>query len=281
MESNPIFYNWSRGLRSVAGGTRSQIKLDRPWQKEIAVSTSCSLCHMESLAEFDYSGGWKLVKNQFTPYSFHQLLVTKTCWSMDKVRCLGGQEEIQAAFKIISLATDQSEISRLFVTVHVGALAGQNLNHLHYHLVDYSFGDSSESDTRNRLLDHAKKNPNLVILENNALLAVIGGLRAGQCFILPKSADSLVLASNTKLVSLIAGIVNLYNQRFCSTQGLPPDFSLALILRNSCLDYGLYTPILNHWGAAENIALYEPKIPITLPWSHEVTADYLKKRPKL
>jgi len=273
--SGPIFYEWPNGMRSIAGGTRNEIKLSRPWQKEIEVNpATCPFCTGKGQVLAALEGGkWLLIKNKFTPYPFHEMVIPARCWSPDKVRVLGGEEDIAVAFRLIQREIGNHSVKKLRVTVHVGALAGQNVGHLHYHIVEYMLdGDASESRVPSVMRVFFRTRHDLVLSQSNSFIVGVGGLKAGQCFILPDRYHTSVAV----LARELSRLVLLYNKKFKSAQGLSPDFSLALQFLNGELQYGIYTPILNHWGAAEQMTLYEPGCPITLPWPHEMTAEYLK-----
>ena len=82
------------------------------------------------------------------------------------------------------------------------------------------------------------------------------------------------------MIPLVAWMINelvgLYNRKFTSWQGLPPDFGLGLYFHQGQLEYGIYTPILGHFGGADHLAFYEPDCLVPLPWPHELTAEHLK-----
>ena len=270
-----IFYDWPNGMRSVAGGTRGEIKLSRPWQKEIEVNPeTCPFCTGKGQVLKELEGGqWLLLKNKFTPYSFHEMVIPASCWSPNELRILGGEEKVGVALRLIQEEVDRHPGKKLWVTVHVGALAGQNVGHLHYHVVEYvPNGDASESRAPPMMRAFFRTRYDLVLFQSNSFIVGVGGLKAGQCFILPDRYHTSVAV----LAESISRLVLIYSEKFKSAQGLPPDFSLALQFLNGEFQYGIYTPILNHWGAAEQMALYEPGCPITLPWSHEITVEHLK-----
>ena len=63
-------------------------------------------------------------------------------------------------------------------------------------------------------------------------------------------------------------------KKFLSTQGLPPDYQVAIAVEDGRLAYAEYISILNNWGFADSLALKEGA-PITLRWPHELTRDFL------
>ncbi len=254
----PIFYDLPNGMRSVAGGTRGEIKLSRPWQKEIEVNpATCPFCTGKGEVKKELANGeWLLLKNKFTPYPFHEMVIPATCWSSEKLRALGGRAEIA---RVLYYAKEEIEKygkgKKLFVTVHIGALAGQNVGHLHYHIVEYMPGSIDASPVAPFMRAFFETHPKSVLFRTGIFMVGIGGVKAGQCVIVYERNRRMVDTGH--LASSIASIVSLYNDKFMSSEGLPPDFSLALQFLNGEFQYGGYTPILNHWGAAEQMVLYE------------------------
>lgn len=276
-QTAPKFYSWPGGSRSVAGGTRTGIKLSRPWQKPIDFSQGkCPFCGGPSDREkkfFPENGGWYFFNNHYTPYSFHKLIVPEKCLPEDELRFLGGKEKIKTALSI-AIEEMRENWLPLFLTVHVGYLAGQNVPHLHYHLVRYI---SEERNSTGRDEWHAvfESRRDLVLYDSAHMLIGVGGLRAGQCFILPKPD---LENSNFELSEILSdhlnNLISLYNLKFGSNEGLYPDFALTLYF-NKGFQYGTYVPYLNNWGSSEHLALYE-NCELALPWPHEQTVEHLK-----
>src|SRR3989344_770445 len=89
-------------LTTAAGGTRTAIKLDRPWQNDIVVNPeTCPFCtkQQNEIPEFSNTE-WGVLNNAFTPFDYHLLIIPRTCWPKEKLRMLGGREKIQAALEI-------------------------------------------------------------------------------------------------------------------------------------------------------------------------------------
>ncbi len=274
--SEVVFYNWPNGMRSVAGGTRSEDKVSRPGEKEMEANReTCPFCRDEGIFLKGFTGcEWRMMQNKFTPYIFHQLIIPRDCWSANEQRTLGGREKIAEALLYIHGVTVASGLENLFVAVHIGALAGQNVCHLHYHIVQYAFSDRSESIVPEKMREIFMEKKDLVLFDEGHSLVGAGGLRAGQCFILPKRQNQNV--STGEIANMINRIVSLYNEKFKSTEGLLPDFSIALQFHSGEFKYGIYSPVLSlWWGASELMAIYEPGYPLTLPWPHEQTVRYL------
>lgn len=262
------------GLSAAAGGTRTSINLNRPWQADITIDSST--CPFETkeqkeIARYNEDGGWQVIENQSTPFSFHLLIIPTVCWPKEDLRVLGGEGKVSRALKIakdfISVGNQE-----FWVGVHIGPLAGQNLGHLHYHLlqpIDRAHQSSEEVAT------YSQSNP-LVIFEENALRVIAGGYRAGQCFIVPQSRRfDLTHETAHNLASVLSRIITLYNEKFRSTQGLPPDYTIGIKFLGSTMLYCSYIPILNNWGITEYLGLLE-RAPLILPWSHRTTVEHLR-----
>ncbi len=271
-------YSWPGGLKSVAGGTRTKINLSRPWQKSIsevrAASPECSICndlsYFVEIHDFRTTR-WYLRYNRSTPYNrFHRLIVPHDCWSADKLSRLGGVEQIQSALIIATKQISKNPRLPLFITVHVGALGGQTVIHPHYHVVKYLLRRRRKYTTKDKLLEFYRRRPDLVLVDTAQLLVGVGGIRAGQCFILPHVRPS-IFAIAERLDHLII----LYKRKFRSLEGLPPEFNITLFYFKGVFQYGVYTPTLNHWGGSEQVALLENDH-LALPWPHEVTVKHLK-----
>lgn len=286
------FYAWPGGRRSVAGGTRNAIKLDRPWQKEIVVNKeTCPFCTKPQKdvrsVDLGEQGSWRVIENAFTPYPFHRMVIPSECWSADNQRNLGGEHKIRGALILATEEVAANADKTLFLNVHVGSLAGQNVAHIHYHVVSYKFDDNSESPVMPWLCNNynQKYGPyeHLVTYYNGFLAIAAGGMRAGQSFIFPCDPFPISLADETdrnifcsNAARYLSHLIELMNEKFRSNQGLAPDFKISLMFQEGKFRHGLYVPILNNLGSAEEMAMYEDSCPITMPWTHEETVEYLK-----
>src|SRR3989344_4143358 len=141
-----LFYDWPNGMRSIAGGTRGEINLSRAWQKEIEMNPKTSpFCPGKGQVLKELANGeWPLLQNRLTPYLFHEMVIPANCWSPDELRILGGEENVAVALRLIHEEIRNHPGKKLFVTAHIGTLAGQNVGHLHYHVMEYMSGDVSE-----------------------------------------------------------------------------------------------------------------------------------------
>ncbi len=280
-ENRALFYDWPNGRRSVAGGTRTEIKLDRPWQVPVQVNpANCPFCDGKkpTLKHFDEEGGWRLIENSFTMYrvngGVHKMLIPDQCWPVEELWDLGGEKKLAAAFRILQEEVENHKDRILFINFHIGYQAGQNVPHLHFHIVQYLFDDLQFQRLGIDLYElyESNKYKHLIFSEDERRIFAIGGVRAGQCFIIPKSGF-------TKLPELsgdLHKLVSLYNQKFKSKQGLPPDYNVSIVMVGGNIMHGLYTPILSNLGGAEQMAYYYKDAPLSLPWSHEKTIEYLK-----
>ncbi|MEK7654169.1 MAG: HIT domain-containing protein [Patescibacteria group bacterium] len=286
------FYEWPGGRKSVAGGTRTVIKLDRPWQSDIVVSKeTCPFCTKPQkdvrVVDLGDGGSWRVIENVFTPYPFHRLVIPSECWSKEDIRNLGGRSKIYGALSLAMEEVVANPDKTIFVNVHVGALAGQNVAHLHYHVVAYKFDDNSESPVMPWLCENYNRKHgryrHLVTYDNAFLAIAAGGMRAGQSFIFPCDPLPISLADDldreifcSNAARYLSHLIELMNEKFRSVQGLTPDFKISLMFQEGKFRHGLYVPILNHLGSAEEMAMYEDSCPITMPWTHEATVEHLK-----
>lgn len=275
-EMKILFEDWSNSMKTISGGTRDEVKLNRPWQIDINVDSSkCPFCTGRGKIISSFEGGWLLLENLFSPYEFHRMIAPDKCWPKEQVRLLGGLKNIKKALMFASDVVKGNVDSDFCLGVHVGFYAGQNISHLHYHLLKpYNRPDFDE--IRDKFL-YLCRQSSYIILETENWIVVAGGIRAGQCFIVPKYLN---LNFNRRyniqsLAETIEQIVNLYNKKFLSAQGLPPDYRLTIRIKNNNEIFaGWYVPILNHWGFDHDTAFIE-KQPIVLPWTHKTTVNFL------
>lgn len=279
-ENQAVFYDWPNGRRSVAGGTRISIKLDRPWQVPVKVPTdpaNCPFCDgkKKTLKHFDEEGGWRLVENAFTMYrvngGVHDMLIPDACWPVEKLWDLGGEKSLAAAFRIIQEEVENHKERILFINFHIGYQAGQNVPHLHFHIVQYLFDAHPLEPMPGLHAAYENEYKHLILSEDERWIFGIGGAKAGQCFMLPKARNTL-----PELAGNLHAMVSLYNRKFKSVQGLMPDFNVSVVMVDGRVLHGLYTPILNNWGAAESLVGYYSGAPMSLPWAHEKTVEYLR-----
>lgn len=255
------------------------VKLNRPWQVPIVIDRhSCPFAQgnlrEEEILKRYHNGSWLLIKNTMSPLSFNQMLIPKDCWKREKLIRLGGLEEIIAALEIIAGEVSKIDHKYIQVGVHVGYLAGQNVTHLHYHIL-------SPRENGNvhfiefkiiplpQLRAHSEK-PSRTVFRHKKVNVVTGGHRAGQCYFF---IDGTFDAQNFS--EALYRLIMLYFEKFKSVQGAPPDYSAGLVFKDGKFQYGLTVPILNHWGLANYAALSSGGV-VILPWSHEISAEHLR-----
>ncbi len=267
----------------MAGGTRRAIKLNRPWQKQL--NTDHTTCPFEpsrledegrQITGRSSDGRWVSFDNYFTPNLDHSLVIPATCqdWPDARVRLLGGKEEIVSALDLIyKLLETKPKHQTTEIIINIGWLGGQNVSHIHWHVFGLPVGAVNGSSDQIATSLGQLNNPDLALFERNGLEVVVGGHRAGQCFILPKEKN----ISIQNIATVIADLVALYADKFKSSVGeqLAPDFTIGLVHNEGNFVYGTYVPILNNWGGFESLAFLGQQA-VSLPWPHEQTAAYLR-----
>jgi len=261
---------WPGGIKTSSGGTRTSVKLSRSWQPDIGTIINPEKCPFEKPKEEEiisrhFNEKWLVLENIRTPFSFHRLIIPNKCLKKEKLLVLGGLDCIDIALCIaFDIVHDQHQ-RELWLGVHIGPLAGQNVGHMHYHLLTPHNGKSSDNEVK--LID----NPSLFLSDGSNFKVVAGGNRVGQCFILPK--DNIFLVED--LATTIHSIITLYAERFKSTQGMPPDYMIGIKFLEGKMVYGYYVPVLTQWGFTEHFGLME-NTPLILPWPHIETVKHLK-----
>ncbi len=264
------------GLTVASGGTRTTIKLDRPWQPDIVVRPeTCPFDHLpperHEFVRLEEGGGWRVIDNRYTPFEFHRLIIPFLCWPKEDVRCLGGKKQIE---RVLHLLSDIHAVERrpLWLTVHIGALAGQNIPHLHFHvqaLLEISpFPDEVATYVR-------AARPEVEVFSDADVRVIAAGHRAGQCLIASHQSHELFETQITSVATALDQLIRLFAEKFKSSQGLPPDFMFLLALADQRMRFASYVPILNQQGGPEFLALLE-RTSMIIPWSHEITAAHLR-----
>ena len=67
--------------------------------------------------------------------------------------------------------------------VHIGPAAGQNISHLHYHVL-HPIREPGSTGNDEEMIAFCKSSK-LRLLEHKGMIAVAGGQRVGQCLIVP------------------------------------------------------------------------------------------------
>lgn len=278
---------WPGGVRTMSGGTRTAVKVDRPWQKAMEINPEVCpfeperLYNNHEIEMYAASGGWVAFKNLYTPLQFHRVIVPATCvdWPEERLRQLGGREEIGKALDLSYQTLGRNErVNRgqEHILTHNGYSAGQNVPHIHWHALTYveeARGDDPYK-IQQELLEITSDSKSFVLSDGN-LKVVVGGHRAGQCFILPNDPELLVSLEN--IANVLHPLVELFALKFRSRVGamLSPDFTLNLVFVHGVFAYGAFVPMLNNMGSSEYTGILGQH-PMTLPWPHEATAAYLR-----
>ena len=269
-------------VSTLSGGTRTAVKLNRPWQHNIK-DIAGNECPFETKPQNELDrmetpeGVWRVLDNIATPYAWHRLLIPEKCWKEEHLRMLGGSRQIANALTLAGQTMQKENmINRACLGIHVGWHAGQNVWHPHYHLIKpYESGKVRDSYILNSCTEATE------IIHTGDFSIFCGGYMTGQCQITPTYAKRKKFYEhstneNMELGTAIAQLIGMFNQSFASTQGLLPDFRLGFQIENGFLMRGVYTPILNQLGFDADIAAVEGT-PYVLAWTHESTAEHLRK----
>lgn len=262
--------------RIISGNTRDKININRPWQPEPPPidPTTCPFCTKpQNVVEVPgVPSDWRVIKNLFTPHNNHYLLIPETCEGLNEavLRSFGQPSNIERVLHTASLtiAHEKLSTSEMALFVHVGYSAGQNLGHTHWHLMQILI----------------EKPLSCVELPREVFVKRIGGLeifaagaRSGQCLILP--ARQMCFGNHINSISeVLEWIIKRGSEKFRSIQGKQPEYivSLRISIRGN-LRYASYIPILNMWGALEYAFYPLENSPISMPWTHKTTAEYLRE----
>lgn len=300
---NGIIREYPGGLKVLYGGTRTGVKLSRPWQQPIQVdSAKCPFCRGEGKEIGRFENGWIHLQNKFTPYNYHTMVIPPpSCWPEEEQRVLGEKERILEAFANIDqvIKRESANHDELWVEVYVGVPAGQTISHLHYHInAPERFPDDVNPNVMARelafirgkertFLKHLSNSPRVFrwIRSSGGLAAVIESVfRVGQCFFgyfVPQRDEDhepyVFVPSLGYVASLVYEVVSAYALAFRSQQGLAPDFQLFLKFVDGHFLWGSYLPILNHHGSTESVGAIHLGGPFNHPWTPEETLEHLKK----
>ncbi len=268
---------------TLSGGTRSRIKLSRPWQVDIAQLVNpakCIFCNMPEeqrirerciLSGTESLPGWDRLINAFTPHPDHHLIISDACWPAHELQGWGGKKRLHEALTMGSAEVGLRE--KVFL-INVGMQAGQNLGHPHMHVFTTL---ASKLMLHEDLISYAS-NEACYVCRNEAVTTVTGGVRAGECLLIPiRELDLRESSDREHLASAVSTIIEIGNEKFRSDQGLSPAYGIIVrIAKNGILRYATYSPTLHCWGALEFTVSPLEAGPYVLPWPHEVTAEYLR-----
>src|SRR3989344_1628094 len=283
-----VIWEYPGGLRVLYGGTRTGIRLSRPWQQPIPVPTEpgkCAFCsprrEKETIVLGQFGNGWFHLENKFTPLAYHTKVIPPTCWPEEELRILGCEARIKEAFANISHVVERESANHdeLWVNAYVGALAGQNIPHLHYHIIaPERFPDGTDPNVMARELAairgrersflrglHGSPRVFRCVRGSAGLAAVVESIfRVGQCYIgyfveiRDEHYEEYIHAPDLgHLASIVFEVVSGYALAFKSEQGLAPDFQLFFKFNKRGgelgFSWGSYLPILNHHGSTESV----------------------------
>lgn len=264
------------GLTIAERGARMEVCLDRPWQHNLADHIRPATCPFENgklgkaAEEFPDTEWLALDKKNKTGY--HKLILPPECWSEEKLQALGGVGGIKKVLDVTNRLITRDRVKEAVLIFQVGWGGGQSLGHPHAHLRTlHRRVERRRIDAFLARLWHS----DLEVQSDGHWRATLGGDNTGQCFILPRHPTHCSDENQREALGVIvSSILEVYNVRFRSTQGMAPDFSLSFILRNSLIEYASYVPILYHAGAYNKLASLE-ECPIELAWPHVVTCNHL------
>lgn len=260
-------------LQTISGGTKTSVKVGRPWQPKLVFPTPenpCSFCNRKSRDEhilFEGDRFFRSFQNSNTLFTYHRLLIPTKCWVEEKVlRSLGGSADYLSTFlrmAVIDVVRQRRYLHSTWIYTHIGYGAGQSLTHNHWHMCGVP-----EKLKKMQMGDHS------ILFNNEDFLTMVCGVKAGQVLIGNKKGWTLSdLLNNKSIIDKVAEaayrVVDLFNQKFNY-----PDYCLFFGFNEEKYWFVRYTPILNNWGGSEFAAL-DMGTPFVLPWPHEETVKFL------
>ncbi len=263
------------GMTISSIGARPEVCLNRPWQLPLADHINPDKCPFENnkLGEkAEKFGNWRVIDKDGGA-DYHKLLMPNKCWPAEKLQKLGGATEIKKALDIGSELITRDGQEKVILIAQVGWGGGQSLGHPHWHLrtLERTGGTIALVVKFLSKLDRSQ----LIVGGCGGWKAVLNGQHAGQCFILSSGAVSLGNETRVKELSVLVNhIISLYNVKFKSAEGMPPDFSVSFLITKGSIYYGCYIPTLYHEGAYNKLEAIERCV-VQLPWTHEVTLRHL------
>lgn len=131
-------------LGTLSGGTRAgkdvvKSKMKRPWQVRLPEHdlTDCPLCNKPQKNE-ETHGDVKVFDNSNTPYNWHKLIVPTKGFYQASVYddlFLYAPERFERVLGLCEEVLSHSSLDNTKLGLHKGYSAGQNIAHLHFHLV--------------------------------------------------------------------------------------------------------------------------------------------------
>lgn len=273
-----------RGNLAISGGTRGSIGLNRPWQTAFGPDepeTCGFVAGNVGKPPFatDVIPGWGVRQNAATPLepAIHLVAIAGECLPWDSVYYLMDESYGGVLEHASKLAAEKGY--PFLVTTHIGYDSGQNLPHLHAHIMEQRFGNAGGLPPEISRLYSYQRNSGRLVAELNRLRAVAGGPWAGMLYILPGSnpVDTTMRPNFFgELYEFVCSLIELYARKFVSTQGLKPDYSLGFNFdEKGRLTFAQYLPYLNNKGHTEMVSAILLGTPFIMPWPPEVTAKHL------
>lgn len=272
---------WPGGVRTSSGGTRTAIQPNRFWSPPLfeGMIPKCPFDVPDELVlrQVAEENDWRVRQNRWTPYPFHRIIYPPTCWSVERLYELGGVAERERAIRVA--AEEMPTEGPVWLFTHIGKLAGQNYPHLHYHLLQPipQEGIAYDAAGVSGYVGRAERDREIML--HKGFRVVAGGHRGGQCFIAPMNPVPVTTPGLPHLIAdAFQTITFLAAKAFAvETPGgpVPPHYMVGMWFQKKSFCFGVYVPILNHWGATECFGLLSGA-PLTLPWSHEATAEHLR-----
>jgi hypothetical protein len=270
-------------IRTVASSTKKiPPKFNRErWETDLPVAdpSNCPLCKETNITRTYHDGEeeWREMPSLFAPEPWHQLIAPASCasWAPEKTRFMGGRNKIAVAFYLARETMGREGKLDAQFSLQVGPHAAQNLGHPHYHL----YQDHEPALINAAFIDGLREStgPSCLIFDEDNLEVKAGGHRTGQCLLLPTNLHTAPFF-NEGSAGVLDHLIRLYAEKFRSTKGLSPDYSLEICVRGRKIVFGTFVPILNQIGTMEWMALFMPKAKgWNLLWSHEETARYLRE----
>ncbi|MDO8591216.1 MAG: hypothetical protein Q7R65_04555, partial [bacterium] len=243
------------GIVVASIGTQSEICFSRPWQSKLTEDKP-KWCVFDGSSLGDKAQrfphickNWLAVDNVRKTGGVNKLIMPNNCWDESEIQRLGGAQEIEKAFTIAACLEPQVNMDGLLFLVQIGLHGGASMPwHLHYQL--QTLEEENNHGGLEKFFSEIGKST-LVIRQTSEWRATLGGRYAGQCFFLPEAPPKICdQRAIHALSAFVSDIVDLYNFKFVSKEGLPPNFSIAFVIDgDGSIRYGSNKPVLYHqWG---------------------------------
>ncbi len=261
--------------RTLSGGTRNEVKLSRPWQASLSAiidPENCPFCNKpqeDLVLPSNSPKGWRWLPNIFTPHPEHTLLIPDRCWLEEELQEWGGEKKICEAIQIASRVFRRHR-KEMIALAHVEHQSGQNLGHAHLHFF--------EVQVTNPLSARSLEMKDLMVLGQDGITAIAGGVKAGECLLFSEHEAPFSLQTAETVGQVLHRLIAVGNKAWKSTQGLAPSYSFAVrVSADGLFRYGCYSPNLSNWGVYNHTVTALEGEPYVLPWPHETTVDHLRR----